>query len=554
MTMSKLPRPIHDELAAVVGARHLSDDASVTVSHDWWGLGADPSTQVILGAPPAVVVLPGSTEEVAGIVKVCNRHGLKFKAHSTGYGNHAGVGSEGAVCIDLRRMNRIEIDAKNRMAVIEPYATAGQLQAEAMKHHLMCHVIGAGPIHSPLASATSYAGVGVPGNHTGNNVRNMLSLEWVTPEGEIVRIGSAGSGAGWFTGEGPGPGFRGIIRGLFGTAGGLGVFTRIGYKLYPWAGPERLTWTGEHPQRGVQVPEHFRCHHLVWDTWEDVAEATYQLQHAKAVMIFSRTPPLAVGNMLAATNRGYYDAKTEGRLPPAAQGPNGTGWTVVLMAWSAEELAWKEAVLDTVLAQTKGRRLAMVQLEREILAANCLTSLYVARFCRMSPMAGVSMGVLDSVALIPKAVRVGEELLGDDQQPGGRLIEADTEQNWMWMSEGRHFWTENNPPAARFEVRSIVAAVEFILRSFIRGEKDPVGITFFLGGPAGDLFGPGLGNAQVWMRRVKHAFDPRNLCDSKGLLGFKPGPEAKVWPIVKRVLFHPRLAPLLRVALGKQFK
>ena len=552
--MTSLPQSIYDELAAVVGARNISGDDCVTASHDWFGLGAEPTPRTLLGNPPSVVVMPASTEEVAGVVKVCNRHEVKFKAHSTGYGNYAGVGTAGSVSIDLRRMNRLQIDAKNRMAVIEPYATAGQLLAAAMEHHLMCHIIGAGPIHSPLASATAFAGMGVPGNHTSNNSRNLLSLEWVTPEGEIVRIGSIGSEAGWFTGEGPGPGFRGMIRGNMGTAGGLGVFTRIGFKLYPWAGPAKLTWTGRHPQRGVRLPGNFACHQLSWSSWEDAAEATYELQHAKVAMVLTRTPPAALGNFFAATSREYYDAKVQGRLSPAAEAHNGIGWTLMMMAWSPQELAWKEAVLDDVLARTRGRKLALPQQEMEILAANCVTSLYVARFNRMGSAAGVSMGVLDSTALLPKVVRVGEQLMRDEVKPGGGLIEAGSEQNWMWMAEGRHFWTENNPSANRFIPKSLVAAVEFMLRSFIEGEKRPLGITFFLGGPAGDMFGPGLGRANTWMRRVKNMFDPKNLSDSKGFLGPQPGPEAKVWPIAKRVLFHPRLAPLLRSALRKQFK
>jgi len=552
--MSSLPPHIYQEFARVVGERNISSDAAVTASHDWFGLGAEPSMRTLLGNPPGAVVLPASTEEVAAIVKLCNRHGIPFKAHSTGYGNYAGVGTAGSISIDLRRMNRVEIDVKNRMAVIEPYVTAGQLMSESMKHNLMCHIIGAGPVHSPLASASAFAGVGVPGNHTGNNSRNMLSLEWVTPEGEIVRIGSSGSNLGWFTGEGPGPGFRGMIRGVLGTAGGLGVFTRIGYKLYPWAGPAKLEWTGRHPQRGVRVPERFACYQLTWSNWDDVAEATYQLQHAKVVTVITRTPPVAIASMFAATNRDHFDAKESGRLSPAAQGANGIGWTVLLMAWSTEELAWKEAVLTSVLERTRGRKLELPQQEIEILAAGCITSLYVARINRMGSFAGVSMGVLDSTALIPKVVRAGEALLGDQMRPGGSFIEADSEQNWMWMSEGRHFWTENNPPSNRFDSTSLVRSLEFMLRSFLEGERRPLGVTFFLGGPAGDLFGPALGNVQTWMRRIKNTFDPKGLSDSKSFLGSKPGPEAKLWPIAKRILFQPLMAPVLRAALRKQIK
>lgn len=552
--MTKLSQHIYAELAAIVGERNLSDDDSFLASHDWFGFGSDPSTRSLEGRPPAVVVLPGSTEEVAGIVKACNRHGIKFKAHSTGYGNFAGTGTAGSVSIDLRRMNRLEIDAKNRMAIIEPCVTAGQLMSEALKHHLMCHIIGAGPLHSPLASATSMAGVGVPGNHTGNNARNLLSLEWVTPEGEIVRIGSSGSDDGWFTGEGPGPGFRGMIRGVMGTFGGLGVFTRIGYKLYPWAGPDKLEWTGSHPERGVRLPEHFSFHQLSWQSWEDMTEGTYQLQQARIPTFITRTPPSGIGMMLTPTNREYYEEYSTERLPAVARGTNGASWSVILMAWSAAELAWKQEVLKSALERTRGKELALEQMHRELLSANLLTSLYVARFMRMGSVHTVSMGILDSVGLMPKLMKVSDELLGDKLSPGGTLLQAETEQNWMWLSEGRHLWAENNPVGTRFDPRSSASAVEFILQSFYKGEKDPVGITYFLYGPTADLFGPALQGVNAHMRKVKNLFDPKNLSDSKNFITPEPSPAAKVWPLMKRIVFRRWFAPVLRRALAKQFK
>ena len=71
----------------------------------------------------------------------------------------------------------------------------------------------------------------------GGNAENLLGMEWVTPEGEIVRTGSLGSGDGWFCSEGPGPSVRGICRGTLGSRGGLGVYTKCAVKLAPHFGP-----------------------------------------------------------------------------------------------------------------------------------------------------------------------------------------------------------------------------------------------------------------------------------------------------------------------------
>ncbi|WCN09411.1 FAD-binding oxidoreductase [Marinomonas mediterranea] len=552
--MSNLPPHILKAFEAVVGADNVSDEDFVVNCHDWMGLGADPSTRTLLGKAPAAVVMPGSTEEVAGVVKVCNRYKLKFKAHSTGYGNYSGVGTKGSISIDLCRMKGLEIDPESRMAIIQPYTTAGELVSEAHKHQLMCHIIGAGPIHSPLASATSFVGVGVAGNHTSINSRNMLSLEWVTPEGEIVRIGSSGSDAGWFTGEGPGPGFRGMIRGLYGAAGGLGVFTKIGIKLYPWAGPKTLEWSGPHPYRGTPPPENFATYQLDWDNWEDATKATQMMKNSKAVAFINRMPPAAVGHCLTATNREYYDLQRAGKLPDIATKANAVGWSVTTMAWTKAQFDWNEAVLNKILAETNGRKMDISERERDILTAAVLTSHYVARFNRMGDCAGVSMGVLDSVNLIPDVVKRTNDDIGDKEtKAGGKMMEVDTEQNWMWLSEGRHFWTENNPASTRSFVKNIVACVDFILSSFISNEKKPLGAALFVHGEASDLFGPKLGHANRWMRKVKNTWDPNNLSDSKHYIQPEAAKESKAWPIAKKIFFHPWGKPIFRKILTKEF-
>ncbi len=554
--MGNLAPEILKDLQDVVGVENASDEDYVVNGHDWYGLGADPSLKSLLGKAPGAVVMPASTEEVAGVIKVCNAHNIKFKAHSTGYGNYSGVGTKGSISIDLCRMKKMEIDAESRMAIIEPYTTAGELVAEAHKHQLMCHIIGAGPKHSPLASASSFVGVGVSGNHTSINSRNMLSLEWVTPEGEIVRIGSAGSGAGWFTGEGPGPGFRGMIRGLYGAAGGVGVFTRIGIKLYPWAGPKTLEWSGLHPQRGTPPPENFATHQLDWDRWEDATRATQLMKNSKAVAFINRVPPAAVGACMTATNREYYDLQRTGKLSALCTKENAIGWSVTTMAWTKAQFEWNEAVLDKILEETNGRKLEMTDMERDISTAAVFTSHYVERFNRMGDGAGVSLGVLDSVNLMPAVVERSKSDIGETTKGGkdDNFMEVDTEQNWMWLTEGRHFWTENNPSGGRLSGKNVVNQLIFILSAFVSNEKKPLGFAAFKHGDANDLFGPKLGYANKWMRKVKNTWDPNNMADSKHYIQPEPAKEAKAWPIAKKIFFHPWGKPLFKKILAKEFK
>jgi len=298
-----LPAAVRSELERIVGARHVSTDQAMLSGHSWnTGVGKVPGAKKFADIWPIAVILPGSTEEVAAIVKCCLRHKLHFKAHSTGYGSMGNACSPETVVIDLRRMNTLEIDAKNRMAIIGPYATAGALQAEALKHGLTCHIVGAGPAHSPLASATSLLGVGVTSQGTSMNARNLLSWEWVTPQGDIVRGGTAGSGCGWFAGEGPGPGVRGMIRGFCGVTGGLGVFTKIGYKLYPVpvTGPQEPT--GSLPQLGLRIPENAGFLHAVWPDWQSHRAASFELIDENVCFAMLRMPPDHIGWTVTRSN------------------------------------------------------------------------------------------------------------------------------------------------------------------------------------------------------------------------------------------------------------
>ncbi len=193
----------YNEFVAALGAENVSREPAVLDGYAWQPTNNDnPEGNWVIR--PVAAVLPSSTEEVQEVVRVCNRHALKFRAFSTGWGAWAGPTMENVVIVDLRRMNRIvDIDARNMYAVIEPYVCGAQLQAEAMKVGLNTHIIGAGPNCSPLASATSGWGVGHDSIYMSYSARNVLGVEWVLPSGEVLRLGTLGSSSDWFNGDGP---------------------------------------------------------------------------------------------------------------------------------------------------------------------------------------------------------------------------------------------------------------------------------------------------------------------------------------------------------------
>ena len=167
-------------------------------------------------------MLPASTAEVQTIVRMCNKFNIQYKASSTGWGIYNDPSGPGVIRLDLRRMNKIiEINEKNMYAVVQPYVIGAQLQAELMKKGLNCNMCGAGSNCSALPIA-AHQGIGHMSQSASYGERNLLAVEWVTPDGEIVRLGSLGSSNEWFCGDGPGPSLRGIIRGNVVPLGGLG--------------------------------------------------------------------------------------------------------------------------------------------------------------------------------------------------------------------------------------------------------------------------------------------------------------------------------------------
>ncbi len=339
-TWKEISEAAYRDLENAVGEENVSREPAVLDGYAWQPtINDDPAKWV---KRPVAVVLPSSTEEVQEVVRVCNRHGLKFKAFSTGWGVYSGPTYDNVVQIDLRRMNRIlDIDEKNMYALVEPYVCGAQLQAEAMKRGLNCHIIGAGPACSPLASATSGWGVGWDGIYMSYGHRNLLGAEWVLPSGELLRVGSCDSGLGWFSPDGPGPSLRGLMRGSTGALSGLGVFTKCALKLYPWPGPGRVNIKGLLLDAKAEIPENVRFHMCFFPDRKRLADAVYRMGEAEIGYLATRTAVAAFIYTFAphllrriAGTRALRDVLSKG-----------TKWVFVIMLVGAteEEIEYQDA-------------------------------------------------------------------------------------------------------------------------------------------------------------------------------------------------------------------
>ena len=234
---------------------------------------------------PGAVILPGSTEEVQKIVRVCNRYKISFKPFSSGFEIVAtALDNENSVILDLRRMDRIlDIDAKNMRVVVEPYVSNYRLQLELAKHGLFNSNIACGPSGGVIAGALAHFGGGTTTPFTGGLGRNVLGVEWVLPDGELLTMGSAENGNGWFSADGPGFGLRGVARGHSGANGGNGVFTKASIKVYPWYGPSEWEFKGPMPSLKVpdKVPDGYKVFCITFPDDEKMFDAVREIGQAE---------------------------------------------------------------------------------------------------------------------------------------------------------------------------------------------------------------------------------------------------------------------------------
>ena len=262
-------------LEDIVGPEHISQEPAVLDGYCFvWG--NELHWEGKFSPRPLAVIMPKCTEEVQGIVRVANRFSLQYRAHATGFEVVAFTAPKPIVVVDMRRMNGFEIDEKNRIAVVEPYVSQRRLQMELFRKGLRCNQLGAGPSASVMAGTACHMGSGVSSISTDYGGRNLLGAEWVLPDGEILKLGSLGSGAGWINGDGPGPSLRGALRGYGGANGGNGIFTRIATKVYPWYGPSDIRVIGEGPHYELEVPENYKVLAYSFNEKEEIAKFLHQ--------------------------------------------------------------------------------------------------------------------------------------------------------------------------------------------------------------------------------------------------------------------------------------
>jgi glycolate oxidase len=207
-----------DLFTAIVGARHVHVDEE---SRQRYGVDA-----LQIGRPADVVLLPGSTREVAAIAGLCDEHNLPLVVRGAGTGySGAAVPIRGGVVISMERFDKIlEIDVENLLAVVQPNVVTRTLQEAVEARGLFYPPDPASLDRSSVGGNVAQCAGGPRTMKYGTTRRYVLGLEAVLPTGEVIRTG--GKTVKRVVGYD-------LTQLLVGSEGTLAIFTEITLRLIP---------------------------------------------------------------------------------------------------------------------------------------------------------------------------------------------------------------------------------------------------------------------------------------------------------------------------------
>ncbi|MEG4441961.1 glycolate oxidase subunit GlcD [Microcoleus sp. AT9_B5] len=209
-------KPVIQEFEAVVGKNGVVQRREELIVYECDGLAS-------YRQRPAVAVLPRTTEEVAQVVKICDRNSIPWVARGAGTGLSGGaLPVENCVLIVTALMRKIlKVDLENQQVVVQPgvinnwvtqaVSGAGFYYAPDPSSQIVCSIGGNVAENSGGVHCLKY---GVTTNH-------VLGLKLVVADGSIVDVGGEIS-------EMPGYDLTGVFVGSEGT---LGIATEVTLRI-----------------------------------------------------------------------------------------------------------------------------------------------------------------------------------------------------------------------------------------------------------------------------------------------------------------------------------
>jgi glycolate oxidase len=205
-----------EELRRIVGQRGVVADADALMTYDADGCVMDTGL-------PQVVVLPGSTEQVAAVVQVAARTGLPIVPRGAGTGLSGGATAmQGGIVVSTARLDKVlEVDVRNQRVLVQP----GVINFE-LSQYLKPYGFQFAP--DPSSQKACTVGGNIANNSGGPHclkygitASHVLGVEMVLADGSVIWTGDGTPGTNGYD-------LTGVIAGSEGT---IGLVTRAWLKL-----------------------------------------------------------------------------------------------------------------------------------------------------------------------------------------------------------------------------------------------------------------------------------------------------------------------------------
>jgi glycolate oxidase len=333
--------------------------------------------------------------------------------------------------------------------------------------------------------------------------RRILGTEMVTPDGDIVRMGSlATDAADPFWGEGPGPDLRGMLRGFTGLRGCLGIVTKMAVKLLPFQ-PERLVPTGISPNTALALPEkRVKWINFTMPSKESQRWAMYEIGKAEIGGAVTKVPLFWRAIARARDKEEFWELWNKENEQTIA---NFFVLRVLLIGYTSEEqMQYDERVLMDIMKECGGQARATKPTDESWIKNADSAGMWL--------MCGSYMSVEYVIETLEHAVKHGPNYAELKKKYTPPLMPDYGDSGWFQSFEEGHqgyseflvYWDqdENTDKVDEFYLESSKENIRKRFYTSLLGPHQPL----YLTGPA---YGP---NYHKWLLAIKDEFDPGYLC------------------------------------------